>query len=76
VNFLEPLGFKLYGLGMSEIWIFYHSGKVIFKASQTLSGKIIVSDSSDKIVISSRNSEEIKEYLTPELRDFKIDKLL
>lgn len=41
-----------------------------------MSGKILITDSSDKVIISSRNSQEIIDYLTVELRDFKIDKLL
>ena len=76
MNFLQPLGFKLYGLGWSDIWTFSYRGEILYKASSTMSGKILITDSSDKVIISSRNSQEIIDYLTVELRDFKIDKLL
>ncbi len=76
MNYLESLGFKLFALGMSDTWVFYHKKEIHFKATQTLSGKILISDSSDKILFSSREQKEIVEFLTRELRDFKIDKLL
>lgn len=41
-----------------------------------MSGKIMITDSSDKVIISSREQKEIVDYLMAELRDFKIDKLL
>lgn len=76
MNFLEPLGFKLYGLGWSDIWVYTYKGVILYKASTTMSGKIMITDSSDKVIISSREQKEIVDYLMAELRDFKIDKLL
>ncbi len=76
MNFLEDLGFKLFALGMSDTWCFFHKGEVIFKATQTLSGKMLISDSSGKVLLSTRDKLELMTFLTCELRDFKIDNLL
>ena len=76
MNFLEDLGFKLFALGMSDTWVFYHKGEILFKATQTLSGKMLISNASDKILLSTRDKLEMITFLTCELRDFKIDKLL
>jgi hypothetical protein len=76
VNFLEELGFKLFALGMSDTWAFFHKGEIIFKATQTISGKMLISDSSGKVLLSTRDKLEMITFLTSELRDFKIDKLL
>lgn len=76
MEFLSNFGFKLFGLGWSDIWVFYHKGEIVLKASQTMSGKMLISDSDDKVLISSRDKDEIVTFLTCELRDFKIDKLL
>ena len=76
MEFLSNFGFKLFGLGWSDIWVFYHKGEIVLKASQTMSGKMLISDSDDKILFSSREKDEIVTFLTCELRDFKIDKLL
>ncbi len=76
MNFLQPLGFVLFGLGMSDTWVYYQRGEIFFKATQSLNGKIYIMDSSDRILISSREEAEIISYLTQSLRNLKIDKLL
>lgn len=76
MNFLEDLGFKLFALGMSDTWCFSDKGEVVFKATQTLSGKMLISDSVGKVLLSTRDKLELITFLTCELRDFKIDKLL
>lgn len=76
MDFLESLGFNLFSLGMSDTWVFYQKGEIFFKVSQTISGKMIISDSSNKVVFSSREKNEVIDYLTTELRNLKIDKLL
>lgn len=76
MNFLEDLGFKLFALGMSDTWCFFHKGEVVFRVTQTLSGKMLISDSVGKVLLSTRDKLELMTFLTCELRDFKIDKLL
>lgn len=75
---LEKLGFKRFIGG--EIWIKYQTinnkKSVKLIVCFTLSGKILIKDSSENIILSSIDKEEVNLFIIRECRDITINDLL
>ena len=74
---LERFNFVPYSLG-NNVWIKYknQTRQVEWIATFTLSGKIILKDSKDNIVLSTKEESEFQSFLIREDRDKKINDLL
>jgi hypothetical protein len=76
---LNKFGFQQFSVG-GEIWIKYETinNKKIVKWTVcfTISGKTLLKDNRDNIILLTKDKNEVNLFLTRELRDSKIDDLL
>lgn len=77
MKILEKLNFVPHSLS-KNVWIKYkhESKQVEWLATFTLSGKIILKDYRDNIVLSTKDESEFQNFLIREDRDKKINRLL
>lgn len=77
MNILQKLNFSSIDIS-NNIWVKYNAktGRIEWTATFTLSGKIILKDASENIVLSTRDKSELESFLIREDRDRKINQLL
>lgn len=77
MKILEKLNFVPYSIG-NNIWIKYkqNTRQIKWMATFTVSGKILLKDDNDNIILSTKDKEEFESFLIQEDRNDKLNNLL